>query len=263
MLFELFPHLLFGPVLATFTWVLLIGVTAWGLVFKTRLFNHFGDVPFKSALCTILNFIFIFFMAFMGSEFHEDYKTARLHLVKERAAINRLLHADFPTEALNRQVELGVQKYLRNVIDIEWRENLNGQESEAVLQAIHELSQIIPEARKACTSSLVVPCIDSLAVANYFQSIDNLREARDFRLSIGTYERERLRYLLCIFLAFNATVSILAMYRYDKKAALVPFVMYSVSVWITFLIVVLQAEPYVGVRAIEPEILEQVLRQIE
>jgi len=36
-----------------------------------------------------------------------------------------------------------------------------------------------------------------------------------------------------------------------------------VSVWITFLIVILQAEPYVGIRAIEPEILEQVLRQIQ
>jgi|GEM_PF-914127 hypothetical protein len=263
MLFEIFPHLLIGPILATLSWVLLIGVVAWCLVFKTRLFNRFVDVPFKSAICTILNIIFIFFMAFMGSEFHEVHKSASFHMVKERAAINRLLHADFPTEALNRKVELSVQKYLKNVIDVEWRENLNGQESVAVQEAILELSQIVPEARKECASSLLVPCIDSLTAANYFQSIDSLREARDFRLSIGTYERERLRYVLCVLLALNAAVAVLTLYRNDKRAAVVPFVMYGVSVWITFLIVVLQAKPYVGVRAIEPTILEHVLRQIQ
>jgi len=263
MLFELFPHLLIGPILASFSWVLLIGLVAWVLVFKTPLFNRFVDVPFKSAVCTILNIIFIFFMAFMSSEFHEDHKTASVHLIKERAAINRLLHAELPTDALNRQVERSVQKYLKNVIDVEWRENLNAKESEAVQEAILELSQIVSEARRDCASSLSVPCIDSLTATNYFQSIDDLREARDFRLAIGTYERERLRYLLCVLLALNAAVAVLSMYRYDKRAAVVPFVMYGVSVWITFLIVILQAEPYVGIRAIEPEILEQVLRQIQ
>lgn len=84
-----------------------------------------------------------------------------------------------------------------------------------------------------------------------------------FRLSLGTYERERLRYLLCILLAFNATVSVLALYRYDRRAAVVPFVMYGISVWITFMIVVFQAEPYVGIRAIEPTTLEQIFHQLD
>jgi len=263
MLFELFPHLLIGPVVSTFMWVVIICTGAWLLVFKTRVFNRFHQVQFEAAICTILNIIFVFFMAFMGSEFHEDYKNARLSLVKERAVVNRLLHADLPTEALNQKVEAGVKKYLKNVIEVEWRENLNARESEAVHEAIDGLFQVVSDARKQCVGSDSTSCIDTLTASNYFESINNLREVRDFRLSLGTYERERLRYLLCILLAFNATVSVLALYRYDRRAAVVPFVMYGISVWITFMIVVFQAEPYVGIRAIEPTTLEQIFHRLQ
>lgn len=132
-----------GPVLSTFMWVVIISTGAWLLVFKTRVLNRFNQVQFEAAICTMLNIMFVFFMAFLGSEFHEDFKNARLSLVKERAAVNRLLHADLPTEALNQKVEAGVKIYLKNVIEVEWREHLNAQESEAVHEAIDGLFQVV------------------------------------------------------------------------------------------------------------------------
>ena len=60
MVFEHFPHLMIGPILATLSWVVLIGLMAWTLVFKTRLFNVFDKVRFDSFFCGLLNIILFF-----------------------------------------------------------------------------------------------------------------------------------------------------------------------------------------------------------
>lgn len=262
MLFERFPHLMIGPVMATLAWTIIIGALAWGLVFKTRLFSRFDEVRFDPFFCAILNIIFVFFMAFMGSEFFESHKAAADSLVKERSAIDRLLSTELPTDELNQELNLGVKNYLQNVIDVEWRQDLNRRASPAAEQAILDLNQLVAKARRGCDASDLSSCIEPLTAGRYIASIDVLREARIFRLSLGVAERQGMRYLLCIFLALNAAISILLVYRKEKRAAVVPIVMYCLGIWVTFLIVVLHAEPYVGFRGIEPAMLEQVLQRL-
>ena len=257
MLFELFPELWFGPVLATLAWSILIGTIAWVLVFKTPLFNRYLTTEFDSVLCTILNLIFVFLMAFMGSDFHANYKSAADNLVKENAAIKRLLHTDMQSEALNQKIESGVKDYLENVVDIEWLQNFNRTQSAAVTQAILELEAIVSQARQNCVEAGPPACADQLTMARYQNSLDDLQEARDYRLATGSLERQTLRYLLCMFLALNAAISMMVLYRRDPRAAIAPLVMYCASVWVAFVIVVLHAEPYVGLRGIEPEVLSQ------
>lgn len=262
MLFERFPHLMIGPILATLSWVIIIGVLAWALVFKTRLFNRFDDVRFDPFFCAILNIIFVFFMAFMGSEFYENHKTAADSLVKERAAIDRLLNSHLPSDDLRQQRDKAVKAYLQNVIDVEWRVNLNRQASPAVEQALVDLTQLVAQARQDCSGAGASLCVDTITSSRYLASMDELREARGFRLSLGSYEREGMRYLLCVLLALNAAISLLLVYKIDKRAAVVPLFMYCLSVWVTFLIVILHAEPYVGVRGLAPGALEQVLNRL-
>jgi hypothetical protein len=262
MFFERFPHLMIGPVMATLAWSIIIGLLAWGLVFKTRLFSRFDEVRFDPFFCAILNIIFVFFMAFMGSEFFENHKTAADSLVKERAAIDRLLSTELPTDELNQKLKAGVKSYLQNVIDEEWRQGLNRKASPAAEQAISDLNQLVAQSQRACPTSALSPCIEPLTAGRYMASVDVLREARILRLSLGIVERERLRYLLCIFLALNAAICLLLVYKKDKRAAVVLIVMYCLSVWVTFLIIVLHAEPYVGMRGIEPTTLEQVLQRL-
>jgi uncharacterized protein YbaA (DUF1428 family) len=263
MVFERFPHLMIGPVLATLSWVILIGVLSWVLVFRTRLFHRFDEVRFDPFFCALLNIIFVFFMAFMGSEFYENHKTAAVSLVKERAAIDRLLSSNLPSDDLKQQLNAAVKAYVQNVVNVEWRDNLNRQSSQAVEQAIGDLTRLVAQARQDCAGAGMSLCIDTITTSRYLASIDELREARGFRLSLGSYEREVMRYLLCVFLALNAAICLLLVYKKDKRAALVPLVMYCLSVWVTFLIVILHAEPYVGIRGLDPGALEQVLHQLK
>jgi hypothetical protein len=99
-------------------------------------------------------------------------------------------------------------------------------------------------------------------MSRYLAGVDALREARDIRLALGVQDREGLRYLLCMLLALNAAISLLLVYKNEKRAALVPLVMYCVSVWVTFLIVILHADPYIGFRGIQPTMLEHLLQQL-
>lgn len=262
MLFELFPDLWIGPILATLSWTLLVALSAWVLVFKTPIFNRYIEFKIDAAFCTMLNIIFVFFMAFMGSDFHENFQSAQLALVKEKAALNRLLHAPLPAQ-LSQQTKVEVSHYLENVINTEWRKNLNRQESPAVQNALIALSQILVNNQANCASATTGNCVNDFIASAYFRSIDELREARDYRLAIGALERQTLRYLLCIFLAFNAVVSILILFRANRKGAIIPLVMYGASIWIAFMIVVLHAEPYVGVRGIAPIALEHLLDSIK
>lgn len=262
MLFERLPHLMIGPILATLAWTILIGSLAWVLVFKTRIFNPFDKVRFDSFFCGLLNIIFVFFMAFMGSEFHEKHKAASESLVKEKAAITRVLSAQLPTEALNQQVQGALKDYLQAVVEVEWKQHLNRHESDEAQLAIRQLLQLVNDARQVCTDQTTTHCIDPLTKSRYLNGIDALREARDLRFSLGVQERDGLRYLLCMLLALNAAISLLIVYKNEKRAALVPLVMYCLSVWVTFLIVVLHAEPYVGFRGLQPTILEHTLQQL-
>ena len=260
MLFELFPNLWFGPLVATLVWSLIVGASAWLVVYKTPIFNRFLTAKFESAFCTALNLIFVFFMAFMGSDFHANYKNAVDNLVKEKAAVNRLLHTEMPSAAMHQQISLALKDYLNNVINVEWREHFNRQESADATQALTELSAIAAQARRNCIDPQSGACLDQLTATRFYTNVDDLRQAREHRLAIGSLERQTLRYLLCVFLAFNAAVSILAFYRKDPITAIVPLVMYCASVWVAFMIVVLHAEPYVGIRGIKPDALAQVLQ---
>lgn len=261
MLFERFPHLMFGPILATLSWVILIGVVAWVLVFKTRLFHAFDNVRFDSFFCGLLNIIFVFFMAFMGSEFYESHKAASDSLMRERAAIQRVLSIELPTEALNKKVQGTMKTYLEAVIIVEWKQHLNRQQSEKAQQASVSLTERVFQARRDCDNQVITHCIDNLTMSRYLSAVDALREEHDLRFSLGIQDKEGLRYLLCVFLALNAAISLLLVYKHEKRAALVPLVMYCLSVWVTFLIVVLHAEPYVGFRGVEPTMLENVLQK--
>ena len=260
MLFEKYPHLMIGPILATLVWVILIGSLAWALVFKTRLFSRFDEVRFDPFFCAIVNIIFVFFMAFMGSEFYENHKMAAVSLVQEKAAIDRLLSTHLPTDELNKKLNSAVQAYTQNVVDAEWRKNLNRSADPAVEQAVVDLTQIITQARQGCVVPDSSQCVDHLTSNRYLMSLDTLREAREYRLWLGAHQYEAMRYLLCVLLALNATICLLLVYKKDKRAAVVPLVIYCVSVWVTFLIVILHAEPYVGIRGLDPDMLEQVLR---
>ena len=263
MLFERFPHLMIGPILATLAWSILIGLLAWGLVFKTRIFNPFDKVRFDSFFCSILNIIFVFFMAFTGSEFYDKHKAAAESLVKEKTAINKVLITQLPTEALNQQVRGAMKNYLQAVTEIEWKQHLNQQQSDEAQQAISQLLQVVNQSRRICADQATTQCIDSLTIGRYLDGVDALREARNLRFSLGVQEQEGLRYILCMFLALNAAISLLLVYKYDKRAALVPLVMYCLSVWVTFLIVILHADPYIGIKGIKPTILEHIMEQLD
>lgn len=99
-------------------------------------------------------------------------------------------------------------------------------------------------------------CLDTLTMSRYLNGVDTLREVPDLRLSLGVQEREGLRYFLCMFLALNSTICLLLVYKNEKRAALVPLVMYCLSIWVTFLIVILHADPYIGFSGIQPTMLE-------
>ena len=75
--------------------------------------------------------------------------------MRERAAIQRVLSIELPTEELNKKVQGTMKSYLQAVIDVEWKQHLNRQQSEAAQQASVALAELVFQARRDCDNQVL------------------------------------------------------------------------------------------------------------
>jgi len=262
MVFEFLPHLIYAPILATLVWVVVIGFISWSLVFKTTLFKSFLTTRIDSVLAGMLNVMFVFFMAFTASDVFQGYNAARNALIEESVAIDKLLSIQNGTPEFKSQSNQQIKKYLQNTIDIEWQRDFNKIRNTEADAALSTLLTALGAEKRRCSLFKPPDCLDATTAGSYLKSIDDLKKAREQRLSIGGQGTQVVRYLLCMFLAMNALTGLLLLFIATPRAALPPLIMYCFSLWIILMMVVMHSNPYAGVKAIEPAPLGRILQNL-
>ncbi len=264
MLYESFDGIL-APIIASFFWSLGIGLAAFLLVFKTRLFNHLIDSPLVPPFLALPAIMFAFLMGFMSSDAWQNFSHARTSLINEASSISRLIAIPLQLEEHQKRSNTHIQLYLEAVLNEEWGKNDSTSGNSETKLALRNLELIIWNGSAACAKggSKQSACIDSITSSFYIKALDDLRNAREQRLSLGYSSSVNTKWFLAIALAFLSTLSVAAVHRHNQKTAITSLLLFCCSIWITFSIVTMYNNPYKFAERLEPIPLASLLNTLK
>jgi len=259
MLYESFDGM-WAPVTATFFWSLGIGITSFLLVFKTKLFDHLIGAPLVPPFLALPAIMFAFLMGFMSSDGWQNFAHARTALINEASSISRLIASPFQSAELQRGLNTNVQLYLEGVLEEEWANSISMYGSTKSKKALDDLGLIIWKGgMQACQGS----CIDAVTRSSYIKALDDLRSAREQRLSLGYMSNVNIKWFFAIMLAFLSALTVAAVHRHNQKTAVISLVLFSCSIWITFSMATIYSDPYKWAERLEPAPLVSILNSLK
>lgn len=222
MLFESFHQELAAPIV-TFVWSLGMGLLSYYLVYKTSLFNHLIEAPLVPPFLAL-------------------------------PAIIRILNIPVGTPELQNNVKLSIQTYLEGILKEEWADSINKSPSPKVQASIDSMELSIWQGVAACgqASGKSLLCIDSAMSSAFISALNDLRAARQQRLSLGFMGSANGKWILTIFLGLISALSVAAVHRHNVKTGITALILYCLSIWIALSIAVLFSNPYKGSEKLEP-----------
>jgi len=243
-----------ATMIATFLWSLVMGLLAYYLVFKTKLFNHLIEVPLVAPFLALPAVMFAFLMGFMSSDAWQNYSYARTALIHESVAVTRILKIPVGAPELQNNIKLSMQTYLEGMLNDEWANSNNKSPSPKAQASIESMERSIWEGVDACgqgpgRSHL---CINSAMSSAFIGALNDLRAARQQRLSMGYVGSADGKWILAIALGLVSLISVAAVHRHNIRTGITALVLYCLSVWITLSIAVLFSNPYQGSERLNP-----------
>ncbi len=256
MLYEFFPHP-YAVLLATLVWSVGIGLVAHFAVFRLRVFESLIKAPIVPPFMALPAILFAFLMGFMASAAWQNISLARVSLVNEHAAVVRLTAVPIGPAATKQQLQAGLKRYMAAVLDDEWEKRHNESASPEAEAALDSLGTVIWANSGQCKGQgAPADCTSDLGVSTYLKALDDLRAARDERLSLGFQGTLRLRWVLGMVLALATALSVSAIHRTNERTAAICQVLFCLSVWMTFAMVALHIQPYRGPDALSSGVLQ-------
>jgi len=259
MVYELFDFP-YSPMIATLLWAIGIGLIGYFAVFRVRLFDVLAKQPLAAPFMSLPAVMFAFLMVFMASAAWQNISLARTALVNEHSALVRMAAVPVLPEISKQGLHGDLKRYLVAAVDQEWKRHHNQESSADADAALEALAVGIWKAETECRtkSSGDAPCTGGLAVTTFLKALDDLRLAREQRLSLGFTGGLRLKWALAIALAIVTAVSIAAVHRANPRGAAIAVGLFCVAVWMAFSVVTLHFQPYRGPDALAPQMLESV-----
>ena len=239
-------------------WSILIGLIGYFVVFKLPLFDSLLKAPAVPPVMSLPAVMFAFLMAFMASAAWQNIALARLSLVNEHAALVRLAAVPIGPAAAKQEMRSGLKRYVAAVLDDEWAKRNNESASPDAEAALDSLGAGMWAISSQCRAQPVPDCTTDLGVSSYLKALDDLRAARDERLSLGFQGTLRLKWAMGIVLAIVTSLAIAAVHRSNARTAAICLVLFCVSVWMTFAMVALHIQPYRGPDALSPGVLQEI-----
>jgi hypothetical protein len=258
MLYDYFDYP-YAPMVATLAWSILIGLIGHIVVFRLRIFEQLLKSPLAPPSMGLPLVMFAFLMAFMASAAWQNISLARVSLINERTAVARIIAIPIAPETEKQQARLTLGRYLTAVIEEEWEKHHNQMASPAAEEALSTLERQIWAAHGLCSSKTGEnpPCSDALMVSTFVKALDDLRLARDERLSLGLQGTLMLKWVLAVALAMMTATSIAAVHRASARTAAIALTLFCLSIWVTFSMVALHIQPYRGPDALSSDVLRQ------
>lgn len=264
MIYQYYDGLL-SPIIATFFWSLGIAIVSFFLVFKTKLFNNLIDHPLVPPFLCLPAIMFAFLMAFMSSDAWQNYSHARNALINEASAISRLASIQFQHEDHQKSHIVNLKTYLEAVLNEEWGRSYNKVSNPKAKEALNTISGNIWRGMVACLNgeNKQGVCVDSFTNTSLIKAHDDLRNAREQRLSLGYLESVNTKWLLAIFLAFLSALSVAAVHKSNQKTGVISLVLFCGCLWVSFSIVTMYSNPYKWAERIEPVPLSSLLDDLK
>jgi len=243
-----------APLIVTFLWSLGMGLLSYYLVYKTSLFNHLIEVPLVPPFLALPAIMFAFLMGFMSSEAWQNYSYARTALIRESAAIIRILNIPVGAPELQNNIKLSMQTYLESILNEEWADSINKSPSPKAQASIDGLELSIWQGVAACgqASGKSFSCIDSTMSSAFISALNDLRAARKQRLSLGDVGSTDGKWILAIFLGLISVMSVAAVHRHNIKTGITAIILYCLSIWVALGIAILFSNPYEGAQRLKP-----------
>lgn len=171
-----------------------------------------------------------------------DVWAARAHAEQaaseERSTISRLAGMA-AEEALNVPAILeALRNYETSVIEIEWGQLANTEPVEEVDNALQQIRIDIVRLANAGTAPALI--------AKMTQDFDELQDARNKRLAIGSSSISQYKWYLVLFLTFLSMVALAAVHADRPAAARNALSVFMVAAVVSLWILVLHATPYSG-----------------
>lgn len=177
-----------GPVILALIISAALGLAAYLIVFKTRLFDHLINKPLVAPYVGVPNTMLALLLAFMASSVWQNASTATAALQNEATAFSRLGIIAATSPALASELKGDLSSYIQLVAQDEWGKEYNmgrAPEIDQTLSNLYRHAWTIDAG--ACTvrepGSL---CTTKAMAAEILTEIKQLEAAREQRLSIGS-----------------------------------------------------------------------------
>jgi hypothetical protein len=175
-----------------------------------------------------------------------DVWTARGHAeqsaAEERSAISRLAGMAQPAALDMPDVIVALRDYNAAVRDVEWGGSLNRDPADEVDEAIQRIRLgIVAEANTSEAAPLLIKLT---------QDFDELQDARNKRIAIGSNSVSQYKWHLVLFLTFLSTITIVAVHADKPIAARNTMLIFLSAAIVSLWILSLHAVPYSGPAAL-------------
>jgi ABC-type multidrug transport system fused ATPase/permease subunit len=264
MVYEFFDGPL-SPIVSALSWSIVIWLVTYSIVFKTKIFNYLISNPLSPPFLALPALMFAFLMGFMASESWQNYSQAKTSIINETAAIERILNIPLKPEVFQVKSNDYVKSYLQSVLDDEWGAKHNQSSSVEAHESLNLLELNLWQASDACSDGLLpkASCTSSVSAAAYIKAIDDLRLAREQRLSLGYQSSRTFRWFLGIILGLISAISVAAVHKHNQRTGTIALTLYCLSMWMAFSMVTLNIHPYKWSEVIKPTPLISILEKIK
>lgn len=166
---------------------------------------------------------------------------------EERSSISRLIGTSSPDILNLPELRTSLVEYREAVVSDEWLKKSNVSPSHSVETALQNIRrQIVDLARTDIPSPIVSQIV---------HDFDELQDARNTRLSVGSASVDAYKWYLLLFLTILTTITIAATHADRFVAGVKALIIYSTTAAFCLWILAIHANPYQGIERIEPSLL--------
>jgi hypothetical protein len=208
--------------------------------------RRFGSIHSEvPSLVALTLGLFVSFNAVWIWERHERVGQA---IINEATALTAILDdADGLPPTSGNALRLAVANYASNLINVEWPELARWTASSSRPEELDRLRVLVRASGDADMSG----------------ALHRAEESRDLRINTGLASMSTTRWTVLIFLSTLALFTFGLLHAESRRARLLALSIVTLSISVCLVVMLVNARPFVGVLAFQPEQLEMVLQRAE
>jgi hypothetical protein len=249
-MYYFFPDFTYGPVLNHLILHSIVGVGAYILVFRTKLFNALLENPLVPTFLTVPAVTLIFISGLLAAQIWQSVGHAQNALSDEKRALSRIYHSVVEPQELRLALRTGAESYVSLVQDVEWGRTRNQYPAAEVERALVHLGVML----RASLAQTNEATSTAQAARGLLRDLDMLEDAREKRLDLGGRVRSGYisTWIILYFMLLISAINITAVHRRFPHTAAIALCLYCLSMAMLFSIIALSIHPYQGPNALPP-----------